>query len=164
MKTEAEIQEMIEKRAEEYSNPAKLDRRNLNLSVVNHMNLCKKDYHEGVTLGREIEMEQWQAKVQRLVSVIQEAVSYLEVTPIQRANEVVNSISTGSRLHEMMIQALAQFISGRSAKGVTVPRELFQELVDNCQASIAEHGISTERTIYRKELYERAKGIGKDGG
>lgn len=55
-------------------------------------------------------------------------------------------------------EALAQFNSGQPAQGVVVPRDLFRELVDNCQASIAEVGVSHERIKYRNDLYERAKG------
>jgi len=34
--------------------------------------------------------------------------------------------------------------------------ELIRELIDNCLASTAEEGVSSERIRYRKELYERA--------
>ena len=63
------------------------------------------------------------------------------------------------RAFQTALELLTLYSEGKICEVVTVENGLIQELIDNCQASLAETDISDQKKAYRKDLFERAKAL-----
>lgn len=69
---------------------------------------------------------------------------------LEHANERIVEFEDIKKAHLKILNLKDEIIKTLEGK------ELFKELADNCQASIAEKDISDEQIKYRKDLYNRA--------